>query len=201
MDNLWFAQKSSNRTLLWFTSGRLFLPITRLRVSLLLLTWVLKSPSKTTASSGTPPRGSKKARYSKLSFGARAQTTARIHSPIQRCREQTQGKTPTYRRQADAKIFWPNCFQFCTLGTKQHWESFYFGSQIILQKKQQYSVTLTSGDACIDTNIESTDPSIDIAPVSWKSSHVCANTGPFRQPPFAPPSLPPCGLLLWSHMT
>lgn len=36
--------------------------------------------------------------------------------------------------QADAKIFWPNCFQFCTLGTKQHWESFYFGSQIILQK-------------------------------------------------------------------
>ena len=54
--------------------GGTFLPITPLQVTLSLPTWALKSPSRTTESpvgalSSTPPRDSKKARYSALLFG------------------------------------------------------------------------------------------------------------------------------------
>jgi len=47
MDSPWRAQKSNNRTPLWFRSGGPFLPITPFQVSLSLPKWALKSPSRT----------------------------------------------------------------------------------------------------------------------------------------------------------
>ena len=53
MDKLWLAQKSSNRTPLGFRSGRPFLSITPLQVTLSLPMWALKSPSRTMAMRGS----------------------------------------------------------------------------------------------------------------------------------------------------
>lgn len=93
MDNLWFTQKSNNKTSLRFRSGRMFLPITPLEVSLSLPMWPLKSYSRTRKSpdgapSSTPLTDPKKTRYSELSFGAYVQTV-RTCSPTWLCRKAT----------------------------------------------------------------------------------------------------------------
>lgn len=75
IDTLWLAQKSNNwRPLFRFRSGRPFLPIVPLQVTLLLPTWSLKSPSRTMeplfgALFSTHPKDSKKDRYSELLIG------------------------------------------------------------------------------------------------------------------------------------
>ena len=98
IDRPWLEQKSNNRTPLGFRSGKPFFPITSLQVSLSLPTCALKSPSKTTESPTgapcrAPARTSKKAAYSKLLFGAYAQTTVRVFPPALRRREATLSST------------------------------------------------------------------------------------------------------------
>ncbi|MEQ2162319.1 hypothetical protein GOODEAATRI_018492 [Goodea atripinnis] len=106
MDSPLLTQKSNNKTPLGFRSGRLFLPITPLQVSLSFPTWVLKSPSRIMESLGealssNPDRDAKNAGYSALLPGPWAETTFIDLSPTCRRRDATLSSTgvnPNTRR-------------------------------------------------------------------------------------------------------
>lgn len=80
------ALKSNNNTSFRFRSGRTFLPITSLQVSLSLPMWALKSLSRTMESqvvaiSSTSPRTSRKGGYPALLFRSQAKTTVTCLQP------------------------------------------------------------------------------------------------------------------------